>query len=86
MSKRTSDSDEEKARKKRVKLSHSDGEVIEKKIATFARGNNRYSGHNNKRTKSSYQVGDMRPMFGVDRVAFRGGEGGRGWSVPSTTS
>jgi hypothetical protein len=28
--------------------------------------------------------GDLRPMFGKEYVAFKGGEGGSGWTVRST--
>jgi len=34
--------------------------------------------------KAKNQIGDLRPMFGKEYVAFKGGEGGRGWSVTAT--
>lgn len=35
--------------------------------------------------KPSRQIGDLRPMFGEEYIAFKGGEGGRGWSISGTT-
>jgi hypothetical protein len=84
-SKRRSNPEVEKERRKRTKLSSSDSEVVYKWSSSISRGDNKPAGHHqNNRTKSNYQAGDTRPMFGQDRVAFRGGEGGRGWAVPST--
>ena len=40
--------------------------------------------HANRRPKSSREVGDIRTVFDLEYVAFKGGEGGNGWTVKST--
>lgn len=83
---RTSNRKEELARRRRYRAAVKPSEVIVKSSASFPRGlnNNPRGSIAPRRTKAANQIGDVRTMFGVEYVAFKGGEGGRNWSIPAT--
>lgn len=35
----------------------------------------------NRYIKNQREIGDKMPMFGKEYIAFKGGEGGRNWSI-----
>lgn len=77
----------EKARRKQAKASQKSGSVnmVKYPPPLAARHNTTPKGSIVQRyIKAKRQRGDTQPMFGKDIVAFKGGEGGRNWSINAT--